>query len=187
MMEGRFAIVGCGNIAKKHIHVIQNELGGARIVAVCDKIPERAKAFGEKLAVPFFSNASAMMEEIGGQVDIVSILTPSGVHYENVLETVKFGKPLVIEKPISLRLDEADEILQSCDAHKVKLFVVHQNRYNLPIIKAYEALKTGRFGKLVIGTVRLRWKRDQDYYDAENGEGPGLLTVVFLRTKLVII
>jgi len=171
MDEKRFAIVGCGNIAKKHVHVIQNELEGARIVGFCDKLYERAKAYGESLGVPAFSGVKAMMKEIGDQIDIISILTPSGRHYENVLEAVEFGKPLVVEKPISLRLEEADEILRTCDVHRVKIFVVHQNRYNLPIIKAREALEKGRFGKLVMGTVRLRWKRDQPYYDADTWRG----------------
>jgi UDP-N-acetyl-2-amino-2-deoxyglucuronate dehydrogenase len=53
----------------------------------------------------------------------------------------------------------------------VKLFVVHQNRYNLPIMKAREALEQGRFGRLVLGTVRLRWTRDQAYYDSEPWRG----------------
>jgi predicted dehydrogenase len=53
----------------------------------------------------------------------------------------------------------------------VKLFVVHQNRYNLPIVKAREAMQQGRFGRLVLGTVRLRWTRDQAYYDSEPWRG----------------
>jgi predicted dehydrogenase len=88
-----------------------------------------------------------------------------------VLELVEYRKPLVVEKPIALRLDEADEILRACDAHRVKIFVVHQNRYNLPVIKAREAMIKGRLGKLVIGTVRLRWKRDQAYYDEADWRG----------------
>jgi UDP-N-acetyl-2-amino-2-deoxyglucuronate dehydrogenase len=171
MSGKRFAIVGCGNIAKKHVHVIQNSLNGSRIKGFCDKMYERAKAFGDQYAAPAFSSITSMMEGIGDGVDVISILTPSGVHYQNVLEAVKFGKPLVVEKPISLRLEEADEILRICDTHKVKIFVVHQNRYNLPIVKAREALEKGRFGKLVLGTVRLRWKRDQAYYDAEDWRG----------------
>jgi len=167
----RFALVGCGNIAKKHIHVIQNYLEGSEIVGFCDKVYDRAKAYGEKLNVPAFSSIMGMMKEIEDNVDIVSILTPSGIHYENVLQLVEYGKPLVVEKPISLRLEEADEILRACDANKVKIFVVHQNRYNRPIIKAREALEKGRLGKLVMGTVRLRWKRDQAYYDAEKWRG----------------
>ena len=62
-------------------------------------------------------------------------------------------------------------MIEACDAHGVKLFVVHQNRYNPPIVKAREALEQGRFGRLVMGTVRLRWMRDQKYYDSESWRG----------------
>src|SRR5207247_4088446 len=51
------------------------------------------------------------------------------------------------------------------------LFVVHQNRYNLPVAKARQALQQGRFGRLVMGTVRLRWTRDQAYYDSASWRG----------------
>jgi len=167
----RFALVGCGSIAKKHVQVIQNQLEAAEIVGLCDVLYDRAKAYGDKLGIPAFRSIKGMMDEIGQNVDIVNILTPSGIHYENVLELVEYGKPLVVEKPIALRLDEADEILRACDSHNVKVFVVHQNRYNLPIIKAREAFERGRLGKLVMGTVRLRWKRDQAYYDAADWRG----------------
>jgi predicted dehydrogenase len=62
-------------------------------------------------------------------------------------------------------------MIEACDARGVKLFVVHQNRYNLPVIKARQALQQGRFGKLVMGTVRLRWTRDQAYYDSARWRG----------------
>jgi predicted dehydrogenase len=166
-----FALVGCGSIAKKHVHVIQNLLEGARIVGLCDTVYERAKSLGDRMGVPAFASIRGMMESIGDKTDIVSILTPSGVHHQNVLDLVEYRKPLVVEKPIALRLDEADEILRACDAHRVKIFVVHQNRYNLPVIKAREAVEKGRLGKMVMGTVRLRWKRDQAYYDAANWRG----------------
>ena len=78
---------------------------------------------------------------------------------------------MVVEKPLALRLDDADRMLEACDAHGVRLFVVHQNRYNPPILKAREALEQGRFGRLVLGTVRLRWTRNQGYYDSEAWRG----------------
>lgn len=167
----RFALVGCGSIAKKHVQAIQKCIQGARVVGFCDNIYDRAKSYGESLGVPAFASIRGMMESIGDQVDIVSILTPSGVHHQNVLELVEYRKPLVVEKPIALRLDEADEILRACDAYRVKVFVVHQNRYNLPVMKARDAIDRGRLGKLVMGTVRLRWKRDQAYYDAADWRG----------------
>ena len=170
-MKKRFAIVGCGNIAKKHIHVIQNYLDGAEITAFCDIILDRAQTFGNDYNAPAFSDIHQMSDAVGDDIDIVSILTPSGIHTKNVLELVQYGKPLVIEKPIALRLEDADRIIRACDINGVKIFVVHQNRYNLPIFKAHEMLSQGRFGKLVLGTVRLRWKRDQAYYDSADWRG----------------
>ena len=166
-----FALVGCGKIAKKHIHVINNYIDDSEIVGVFDINYDRAKELEEKYNVRAFPDVHKMMESIGENIDIINILTPSGVHAKNVLDLVKYEKPLVIEKPIALRLEEADEILRTCDRYGVKVFVVHQNRYNLPIIKGREALEQGRFGKLVMGTVRLRWKRDQKYYDSEKWRG----------------
>jgi len=170
-MKKRFAIVGCGTIAKKHVQVIENHLENAEIVAFQDIIPERARAFAEKSNARAYSSVDAMMDDRGDSIDIINILTPSGDHYKKVLELVRYGKPLVVEKPIALVLDEADQIIQECDRYGVRLFVVHQNRYNLPIIKAREALEQGRFGKMVLGTVRVRWKRDQAYYDSAAWRG----------------
>jgi predicted dehydrogenase len=171
MQKTRFALIGCGEIAKKHVHAIQNILENCEIAAMCDTKVENAKRFADQLNVPIFSSATEMMDKIGRDVDIVSILTPSGNHRQCIMDIVEYGKPIVVEKPIALRLDEADEIIRACDSHHVKIFVVHQNRYNLPVIKAREALAEGRFGRMVMGTVRLRWKRDQKYYDSAAWRG----------------
>jgi predicted dehydrogenase len=112
-----------------------------------------------------------MMRAMGDDIDIVSVLTPSGLHAAHVLDLVDYGKPIIVEKPIALRLDEADRIIRACHDRGSQLFVVHQNRYNTPIVKVREALEQGRFGKLVMGTVRVRWKRDQAYYDAVDWRG----------------
>lgn len=171
MKKIKFAFVGCGNIAKKHAHAIQEYIEDAELVSVCDLNEDRLNDFAQNNDVRAFKNAKQMMEQFGEHIDVISILTPSGSHVNNVLELVKYGKPMVIEKPITLQLKEADDIIRSCDQHGIKIFVVHQNRYNVPIIKAQEALQQGRFGKLVMGTVRLRWKRDQAYYDAADWRG----------------
>jgi predicted dehydrogenase len=170
-MKIKFALVGCGKVAKKHVHVIQNYMDNAEIAGFFDLVEERAQLFAERYSAPAFSSIKDMMDAIGDEIDIISILTPSGVHVQNVTELVEYGKPLVIEKPIALRLEEADKIISSCDSHGVKIFVVHQNRYNLPIIKARQALEKGRLGKLVLGTIRLRWRRDQAYYDSDDWRG----------------
>jgi predicted dehydrogenase len=64
---------------------------------------------------------------------------------------------------MALKLDDADAMVQACDKAGAKLFVVKQNRFNIPVVKLREALEQGRFGKLVLGTVRVRWCRTQNY------------------------
>jgi predicted dehydrogenase len=51
------------------------------------------------------------------------------------------------------------------------LFVVKQNRFNVPVVQARAALDAGRFGQLVLGTVRVRWCRNQAYYDQDRWRG----------------
>ena len=72
---------------------------------------------------------------------------------------------------MALKLDDIDEIFAACNTHGVKLFVVQQNRFNPPVRRLKRALEQGRFGKLVLGTVRVRWCRTQAYYDEKPWRG----------------
>jgi UDP-N-acetyl-2-amino-2-deoxyglucuronate dehydrogenase len=171
MQKLRIALIGCGNIARKHAHVLHETLEEAEIAAFVDLDAARAGAFSAKYGAPAFSSVLEMMQTMGDRIDAFSVLTPSGAHCESVLGLVEYGRPLIVEKPLALRLEDADRMIEACDAGGVQLFVVHQNRYNLPILKAREALQQGRFGRLVLGTVRLRWTRDQAYYDSEAWRG----------------
>ena len=167
----RFALIGCGSIARKHAQALHSYLPEAEIGAFVDLDPRRASEFSTKFGAPAFTSASEMMKALGDQIDVISVLTPSGAHCQNVLDLVQYGRPLVVEKPLALRLEDADRMIEACDTHGSKLFVVHQNRYNLPIMAARQALEQGRFGRLVMGSVRLRWTRDQKYYDSEAWRG----------------
>ena len=167
----RFGLVGCGSIARKHAHVLHNYLQDAEIGAFVDRDVSRAQEFSQKYGAPAFGSIDEMMRSIGDRIDVISVLTPSGAHCQNVLELAEYGKPLVVEKPLALRLEDADRMIEACDAHGVRIFVVHQNRYNPSIVAARRALEEGRFGRLVMGTVRLRWMRDQKYYDSESWRG----------------
>jgi predicted dehydrogenase len=77
----------------------------------------------------------------------------------------------MVEKPMALTLHDADRMIAACDQAGIKLFVVKQNRFNVPVLKLREALVAGRFGKLVLGTIRVRWCRTQSYYDQDAWRG----------------
>ena len=169
----RFALVGCGRIAPKHVDALTSgAVPGARLVAVCDIIVERAQAIANKHpGVQAFKSTREMMESLGAGIDVVTVLTPSGLHARHTVELARFGKHIVVEKPMALTLQDADTMVQACDAAGVRLFVVKQNRYNHPVKKLRQALEAGRFGKLVMGTVRVRWCRTQKYYDQDDWRG----------------
>ncbi len=101
----------------------------------------------------------------------VAVLTESGHHARDVVQLAPYGRHIVVEKPLALTLDDADAMIRECDRHRVRLFVVKQNRFNVPVAKLREALESGRFGRLVLGTVRVRWCRTQEYYSQDAWRG----------------
>ena len=165
-----FGLLGCGRIAKRHSDLLGGgHIGGAKLVSVCDQVRERADAIATRYGVPAFYHQEEFLSQ--QDIDVVSVLTPSGMHPAHAIAVAKAGKHVVVEKPMALRLEDADAMIEACDAAGVKLFVVKQNRFNVPVVKAREALDAGRFGRLVLGTVRVRWCRDQSYYDQDAWRG----------------
>jgi len=164
------ALIGCGRIAQRHAALLGGgQIAGAKLAAVCDVMDTRASEFAQKYEVPAFCDMHEMMKVV--RPDVVSVLTPSGLHARHVIELAPYGAHIVVEKPMALRLVEADRMIEACDRAGIKLFVVKQNRFNLPVTKLREAIEAGRFGKLVMGTVRVRWCRPQSYYDQDDWRG----------------
>ncbi|MET4519805.1 Gfo/Idh/MocA family oxidoreductase [Bradyrhizobium sp. I1.7.5] len=169
----RFGLLGCGRIAKRHSDLLGgNHVNGASLVAVCDSQRGRADAIASKFKVAAHYDMDDLLAR--KDIDAVAVLTPSGHHPHHAIACARAGKHVVVEKPMALRLQDADDMIRACDEAGVKLFVVKQNRFNVPIVKAREALDAGRFGKLVLGTVRVRWCRDQAYYDQDAWRGTWL-------------
>ena len=166
----KFALVGCGRVAKRHSELLGlNQIENASLVAVCDIVEEKAKKIGKQFNIPYYTNMDEMMKN--EDIDVVSVLTESGYHAKHVINLAKYGKHIVVEKPMALTLDDADAMIKACDENNARLFVVKQNRFNVPVVKLREALDTNRFGKLVLGTIRGRWCRDQNYYDQASWRG----------------
>jgi len=164
----RFAFIGCGTIAHKHLLAI-SRFNNAQVVGVHDVNTQVLKEFSRKYSIPAFTDAEKMVREANPQ--ILNILTPSGLHAKNILELIRFNKHFIVEKPLALRLKDVDRVIAACGKKGLNIFVVQQNRFNPPIQKLKEALVKGRFGKIVLGAVRLRWCRDQAYYERKSWRG----------------
>ncbi|GAB7387958.1 Gfo/Idh/MocA family oxidoreductase [Bacillaceae bacterium] len=158
----QFAIVGCGHIAKKHAEAIQ-KIDGARLAAVCDTIPERMDEYVTQYdAIPYQDLSELLSRE---DIDVVNICTPSGHHASIAVQAAKAKKHVIVEKPIALTLEDADEIIRVCRENQVKLSVVHPNRFRPAVRALRQAFDEGRFGKLSHANATVRWNRNQAYYD----------------------
>lgn len=165
-----FAVIGCGRIAKRHTDLLgSGQIEGAQLVSVCDLDDSKANEIASKFGVPAHTDMDIMMRD--EKIDVVVVLTPSGLHAEHVINLAKYGKAIMVEKPMALTIDDADAMILACDKYGSDLFVIKQNRFNVPVVKLRGALEAGRFGKLVLGTVRVRWARDQSYYSQDPWRG----------------
>lgn len=157
-----YAIVGCGHIARKHAEAITNAYG-ANLVAVCDTIPERMEEYVEKYGVKAYTDLDELLKD--DEVHVVNICTPSGYHAPIAQKIAGAKKHVVVEKPISLTLEDADAMITACRENNVKLSVVHPNRFR-PIMQLVKGLMDeGKLGKLSHANATVRWNRNQEYYD----------------------
>ena len=179
-----FALIGCGRIAKKHAELLgKSQILNATLAAVADIKMSRAEILGKAYNVPYFSDMHDLMQSVN--VDVIVILTENGNHSKHLIELAKYKKHFIVEKPLALKVDDADKMIASCESNGCKLFVVKQNRFNLPIRKLFEVLESGRFGKLILGTVRVRWCRPQDYYDQDAWRGTWALDGGILANQAI--
>ena len=156
----KIALVGCGRISKRHIEAIAT-VPELEIALVCDKRPERAQETAEVLNVPFVTD----YRDIQG-VDVVSILTPSGLHPRhtaNIAELTDVPN-IICEKPLSLTLREAYELYRRIEKSGKRLLPVFQNRYN-PLVKMIKDLiNSGKLGRIYQFACNVFWNRNDDYF-----------------------
>jgi UDP-N-acetyl-2-amino-2-deoxyglucuronate dehydrogenase len=164
----RVGLVGCGRISKNHFDAIA-KVAGLSLAAVCDTDVARARGAGEAHGVPWYRSLDEMLR--AGDFDVVTICTPSGLHSVQGIAAAQAGKHVVTEKPMALTLRQADDLVRACDDAGVHLFVVKQNRLNPPIQLVKRAIDKGRFGRIYMANVTVRWQRPQEYYDAEPWRG----------------
>ena len=152
-----FGIIGVGMIADYHAQAIAAATG-ARLVGIATRSAENARAFAAKHGVPF---ATTSVAELVARPDIavVCITTPSGAHLEPALAAVRAGKHLVVEKPIEITTERADELLRAADAAGVKISPIFQARFGEGARALKAAIEAGRFGRIVLASAYVKWHR----------------------------
>jgi len=119
------AVVGVGHLGQHHAR-IYTELPGVQLVAVVDVSEARRREVGERLAV----TAVGDYRELLGQVDAVSVAVPTVLHHQIARDFLRSGSDVLVEKPITRLLAEADDLIATAAAGNRILQVGHSERYN---------------------------------------------------------
>lgn len=130
-MSIKAAVIGVGYLGRHHAR-IYSEIEGVELVAVADtdqkKASEIAAAYGGKAAGDFRAAIDS--------ADAISIVTPTSMHFDIAMQCLKAGKDVLLEKPITVTVDEADRLIAEAERGKKILQVGHLERYNPAIVEA---------------------------------------------------
>jgi len=160
----RIAIIGCGRVSGHHCRSIA-ETDGAQLVAVCDLDYARAKAYEDQFGAKAYTNYHQMFAE-QPSIEVVAVITPSGMHHEHTLDIItRYRKHVIVEKPTFMTPSQLQDAFAKAAAAGVHLFPVFQNRHNKAVRRVLKGLGAGELGKVRAAAVRVRWCRPQRYYD----------------------
>lgn len=163
-----YGVIGAGNIGAFHAGIL-NELDCSNLIAIYDKNPAAAARLAEEFHCEAFSDFQAFLTD--SRIEAVTIATPSGYHGSVAIPAAKAGKHIFCEKPLDITLEKADAIIQACEENNVLLSPVFQSRFTRPVQLVKDAMRKGRFGRMVLASAQVRWFREAAYYSSSNWRG----------------
>ena len=167
----KISFIGVGRVFDHYYYVMKkfNILNKIHIHSICDRDKKKLAKYKNKIDTNYFENLNDLIN-FNSKPDIIFILTPSGNHYSHAKKCLLAGINVVVEKPITMLISQAERLKKISKIKKKYLGVVFQNRYNKAMLKTKELLKKKKLGKITTFSVRLMWCRYQNYYnDAWHG------------------
>ena len=160
MQRVKIGLVGAGSIGLRHIHAI-DEVEEISLVAIADPSPEVA-GLGFARSIPVYAEAKNMFQ-VGG-LDGVIVATPTKYHHQIVMTALTHRLTVLVEKPISATIEEAQEITRFARKQGCHVLVGHQRRYYPCSKTAREIIQSGRLGTLMAVTGQWTVRKDDPYY-----------------------
>ena len=174
----RFAIVGCGKIAQRHAeHIVAK----AELVAVCDIEKVKVNELATKYQVPAYYSLEDLFTN--SKFDVAVICTPNGLHAEQSIYALQNSVHVICEKPMAIKTEDCQRMMDAVQESQKELFIVKQNRYNPPVVKLKKAIDEGRLGRIFSVQLNGFWHRDADYYKEESWRGTKSLDGGVLYTQ----
>ena len=159
----KFGIIGTGSIGRIHAAAI-HAMDGGELHSVFNH-----RAGAQDFGVTFHTDLAGFLTD--PELEIVTIATPSGAHFEPALAALHAGKHVLCEKPLEITTARIDELAAAAEACGRTLAAILNRRFT-PAMDAFKAAcDGGRFGRIVSASCYIKWFRDQAYYDSAAWRG----------------
>ena len=160
-------------MARLHADAI-HQIPHAVLAAACSRSRKRAEDFLSGLGDPGLSarpyeRVSDMVKD--AVLDLVIICTPHPNHVEPALEAMEAGANILVEKPLASTLEDCDTMIGAARKSGMKLGVISQRRFYPPVLRLEQAIREGKIGRPVLGTVWMLGWRDEAYYRSDPWRG----------------
>lgn len=164
----RFGILGCGSIADIHAQAIL-AANQAELTACCSASAGSASRFAAKYGIQQYKSLEDILNS--GRIDAICICTPSGLHTQQAIAALEADKHVVIEKPMSLTLYDADRLIKATKESSKKVAVISQLRSKSSVQAVKKAIDSGLLGRIVSANLSMNYHRSKDYYASAGWRG----------------
>jgi predicted dehydrogenase len=172
------ALIGAGGIGRTHADRLLRHAEVA-LAGVADPTPA-GRAFAESIGAPWFADHRELLDKTRPGAAVVA--TPNASHAAIGLDCIARRIPVLMEKPITDTLADAERLCAGAEAAGVALLVGHQRRHSVRVRTAKAWIGEGRIGRPVAAHAMATWLKPDDYYDMawrrEPGGGPVLINLI---------
>lgn len=154
MKQIKWGIIGCGDVTEVKSGPAFNKIEGSALVAVMRRDAAKAADYAARHHVPaWYSDAEQLLHD--PEVNAIYIATPPNSHEMYTLEALRLGKPVYVEKPMSLSETSCLKMVEASDRYGTKLTVAHYRRALPLFIKVKELLTAGAIGQVLFACIHI--------------------------------
>ena len=166
----KFAVTGCGHIGKRHAEMILRN-NDCELVALIDTDSTVRKNLATVYSdIPCFESLDSFLQS-ATKADVMVIATPNGFHTTQACSAIENGMHVVIEKPMSLKRTDSENVIALAQQYHKEVFCVMQNRYSPPSQWLKSIVTDGILGQIYLVQINCYWNRDERYYKKESWHG----------------
>ncbi|HWW92033.1 MAG TPA: Gfo/Idh/MocA family oxidoreductase [Vicinamibacteria bacterium] len=161
-------ILGGGGISDTHARAAR-EIEGVEIAAVAGENPAKVKELADRYHATAYEGTAELLRH--RPLELVLIGSPPGRHAEQGIAAARQGLHVMVEKPIDVTLERADELIAACEDAGVKLGVFFQGRFAPDLERLKRAVDDGALGRPFLAAARVKWWRPPEYYSHSRWRG----------------